>query len=76
MKNHSRICLLQLILIFFPTKIVVIYFQISSTENNNLWLWKHLKEKALGKWFGHFWFLNHSLRWFLMVSPKDEFAPD
>jgi hypothetical protein len=24
--------------------------------------------------FGYFWFLNHSLRWFLVVPPKDAFA--
>ncbi len=29
---------------------------------------------SLGKWFGCFWFLNHSLRWFLVVPSKDGFA--
>ncbi len=32
-------------------------------------------KKGLGKCFGHFWFLNHSLRWFIVVPPKDGFAP-
>ncbi len=31
-------------------------------------------EKSSKKWFGYFWFLNHSLRWFLKVPPKDWFA--
>ncbi len=26
--------------------------------------------------FGCFWFFNHLLRWFLMVPPKDGFAPN
>ncbi len=24
--------------------------------------------------FGHFWFLHHSLKWFLVVPPMDTFA--
>jgi hypothetical protein len=35
---------------------------------------KTFNEKALEKWFGCFWFFNHSLRWFLVVPPKDGFA--
>jgi hypothetical protein len=35
---------------------------------------KIFKIKGLGKWFGHFWFLNHSLKWFLVVPPKDAFT--
>jgi hypothetical protein len=35
---------------------------------------KTFKVKGLGKWFGHFWFFNHSLKWFLMVPLKDWFA--
>jgi hypothetical protein len=35
---------------------------------------KTFNEMGAEKWFGCFWFLNHSLRWFLVVLPKDEFA--
>jgi hypothetical protein len=35
---------------------------------------KKFFKKGPTKWFGHFLFFNHSLRWFLMVSPKDGFA--
>jgi hypothetical protein len=35
---------------------------------------KIFNKKGPKKWFGYFWFLNHSLKWFLMVPPKDGFA--
>jgi hypothetical protein len=35
---------------------------------------KTIDEKGLEKWFDYFWFLNHSLRWLLVVPPKDGFA--
>jgi len=35
---------------------------------------KTFKEKGPGKWFGHFWFFNYFLKWFLIVSPKDGFV--
>jgi len=35
---------------------------------------KTFKVKGLGKWFGCFWFFNHSLKWFLVAPPKDWFA--
>jgi hypothetical protein len=31
---------------------------------------KTFKVEGLGKLFVHFWFLNHSLRWFLVVHPR------
>ncbi len=35
---------------------------------------KTFNEKGPEKWFGYFWFLNHSLKWLLMVQPEDGFA--
>jgi len=35
---------------------------------------KKINEKGLEKLFGCFWFLNHSLRWFLVVPPKYGFT--
>ncbi len=35
---------------------------------------KTFKIKGLGKWFGCFWFFFHSLKWFLVVSLKDNFT--
>jgi hypothetical protein len=35
---------------------------------------KKISKKGLEKWFGYFWLFNHSLKWFLMVPPKDGFA--
>jgi hypothetical protein len=35
---------------------------------------KTVNKKGLEKWFGCFWFFNHSLRWFLVVPPKDGFT--
>jgi hypothetical protein len=35
---------------------------------------KTFKRKGPRKWFGHFRFFNHSLKWFLMVTPKDKFT--
>ncbi len=35
---------------------------------------KTFNEKGPQKWFDCFWFLNHYLRWFLVLPPKDEFA--
>ncbi len=35
---------------------------------------KTLKGTAPRKWFGHFWFLNHSSKWFLMLPQKDGFG--
>jgi len=43
-------------------------------EKNWFIVVKRFKGKGPWKWFGHFWFFNHSLRWFLMVSPKDGFT--
>jgi len=34
---------------------------------------KTFKVKDPRKWFYCFWFFNHSLKWFLIVSPKDAF---
>jgi hypothetical protein len=31
---------------------------------------KTFKVKGPWKWFAHFWFFNHSLRWFLVVHPR------
>jgi hypothetical protein len=35
---------------------------------------KIFNKKGPKKWFGCFWFFNHSFRWFLVVPPKDGFA--
>jgi hypothetical protein len=35
---------------------------------------KTFKVKSLGKWFGYFLLFNWSLRWFLVVPPKDVFS--
>jgi len=35
---------------------------------------KKINKKGLKIWIGCFWLLNHSLRWFLVVPPKDGFA--
>jgi hypothetical protein len=35
---------------------------------------KTFKLKGSRKWFGCFWFFFHSLRWFLLVPPKDIFT--
>jgi hypothetical protein len=35
---------------------------------------KTFNKKGLEKWIGYFWFLNHSLKWFLVVPPKNWFA--
>jgi hypothetical protein len=35
---------------------------------------KTFNAKGVEKLFTYFWFLNHSLRWFLVVPPKDRFA--
>jgi hypothetical protein len=35
---------------------------------------KTFNEKGLEKGIGCFWFLNHSLKWFLFVPSKDGFA--
>jgi len=35
---------------------------------------KTFKVKGPRKRFGYFWFLCHSLRWFLVASPKDTFT--
>lgn len=35
---------------------------------------KKIKRKGTKTLFEHFWFLNHSLRWFLVVPPNDIFA--
>jgi hypothetical protein len=39
-----------------------------------IYSYENILKKGLGKWFGCFWFLNHFLRWFLVVPPKDGFA--
>ncbi len=31
---------------------------------------KTFNEKGLEKWFNYFWFFNHSLKWFLVVTPR------
>jgi hypothetical protein len=36
--------------------------------------YEKIKGKDLRKWFGHFWFFNHSLSWFLVVPPKGGFV--
>jgi hypothetical protein len=35
---------------------------------------KIFKIRRLGILFNHAWFLNHSMRWFLVVSPKSIFG--
>ncbi len=37
---------------------------------------KKINERGAKKLFGCFLFLNRSLRWFLVVPPKDGFTPN
>jgi hypothetical protein len=43
-------------------------------KKNPIIVVKTFKGKGEGKWFGQLWFHNHSLRWLLMVPPKDGFC--
>jgi len=64
-------------LIFCPwhyiTSSYILVFAINKHEKKKIIIVKTFKVKDPRKWFYCFWFFNHSLRWFLIVPPKDSF---